>query len=400
MRSDREREVAILGLSAAEWATIVIGLAAATLPAVLPLMVGVLARQFGIGTEQAGYVVAINMGAILAGSLSCILLARRIGFLTLIWGGLAMMVAGNILTMTTDSLNPMIATRIVSGWGEGVVGACCYALMGRAHLPGRSIALYTGGQAIIGALGLALLPSLMSTYGWHVFYILVSLVAVPAALLAQRAARRPTITAPVSAPVVVRSRPTAAGFAALGSIFLFFAGLAMVWTFMERLGVDQHMSVLELSTALSASSIAGLAGSFAAGAIADRIGRKTGLTIGLLVIAASLGLLLAAGFWPYAIAICGLSFAWAYQFPFLFRCLAETDADGRVALLTPVATGGALTVGPAMGGFLLARGGLETLSFACLALTAVATILAAILGSRRVRQLETVSTPAAQKVLR
>ena len=393
------RKAGVLGLSGAEWATIAIALAAATLPAVLPLMVGVLARQFAIGTEQAGYVVAMNMGAILAGSLSCILLARRLDFRALIWGGLAVMVTGNILTMLTDSLNPMLATRVISGWGEGVVAACCYALMGRARLPGRSIAFYTGGQAIVGAVGLAILPSLMAAYGWHVFYVLVSLVAVPAALLAPYAARRSVASKSAGSPAVMRGRPSAAGLGVLGSIFMFFAGLAMIWTFMERLGADQRLSVVELSAALSSSALAGLLGSFAAGAIADRIERKLGMALGMLTIGISLGSLLTPGFWPYATAICGLTFAWAYQFPFLFRCLAETDRDGGVALLTPVATGGALTVGPAIGGYLLANGGPEVLSCVCLGLTAVATILSAALGRTRAQQVEGVTPLSTARII-
>jgi predicted MFS family arabinose efflux permease len=372
----------LLGLSREEWATIGIALAAATLPAVLPLMVGVLARQFGLGTEQAGYVISINMGAILAGSLSCILLAQRFGWSTLIWAGLAIMVLGNGLTMITTALPALIATRLISGWGEGVVGACCYALMGRARLPGRSIAVYTGGQAIIGAAGLGLLPSLMAAFGWHVFYVLVSLVAIPAAMLTGIATQGRERPPPVEAPASPRRLPLP-GLGVLLSIFIFFVGMAMVWAFMERMGVARQLSIAQLSAALSASSLAGLAGSFVAGAAADRIQRLMGLAIGILVVVASLALLLSEGFWPYAIAIAGLSFAWAYQFPFLFRCLANTDSGGGVALMTPVATGGALTVGPAVGGFLLEHGGLAIVSGACLVLTASATAVAAALGRRR-----------------
>lgn len=368
----------VFGLNAAEWSTIAIGLAAATLPAVLPLMVGVLARQFGIGTAQAGYVIAMNMGGILAGSLSCILLVRRFSWGTLIIAGLAIMVIGNAMTLVTTELTPLIATRLVSGWGEGVVGACCYALMGRARLPGRSIAMYLAGQSIIGAAGLALLPWLMATYGWHVFYILVSVVAVPAALLtpiAVRGRRRP-----VASDSTHNARPRGpllAGIGALVAIFLFFVGIAMIWAFMEQIGVRQKLTLMQLSIALSASSIAGLAGSFVAGAAADRLRVGIGLAIGIAIIIGSLTLLNTGGFYSYIAAICGLSFAWAYQFPFLFGCLASTDFDGRIALTTPVATGGALTAGPALGGFVLEHGGLATLSAGCLALTIAGTLLAA-----------------------
>lgn len=366
----------VLGLDAAEWAAIAIALAAATLPAVLPLMVGVLARQFGIGTAQAGYVIAINMGGILAGSLSCVLLARRFRWAPLIFSGLGIMVLGNGLTMLTHGLPPLIATRLISGWGEGVVGACCYALMGQAKLPGRSIAFYTAGQSIIGAAGLAILPTLMAGYGWHVFYILVSVIAVPAMLLTPVATRARAIVV-IDRQTSTATRLSIGSFGALIAIFLFFVGIAMIWAFMEPLGVRQSLTLTQLSIALSASSIAGLGGSFAAGALADRLRTEIGLAIGIAVIIASLTLLLTGGFYSYMAAICGLYFAWAYQFPFLFGCLADIDSDGRIAALTPVATGGALTVAPAIGGFVLENGGLAMLSAGCLGLTLAATLLAA-----------------------
>ena len=379
MNAARPVERSALGLSAAEWATVVIALAAATLPAVLPLMVGVLARQFGIGNEQGGYVIAMNMGGILTGSLSCVLLARRFAWGPLIVAGLSIMVVGNGLTLLTTGLPSLIASRLVSGWGEGVVGACCYALMGQARLPGRSIAFYTGGQSIVGAAGLALLPSLMAAFGWHIFYVLVSLVALPALLLTSIAVRgrgRGRVVATVSSEAVSQ-RPSAAGFGALLAIFMFFVGIAMIWAFMERLGVRQNFSLTQLSVALSASSIAGLAGSLMAGALADRLRVAIGLAIGIAVIVGSLALLLMGSFYPYMAAICGLYFAWAYQFPFLFGCLADTDRGGRIAVMTPVATGGALTVGPAIGGFVLEHGGVPMLCAGCLLLTVAGTLLAA-----------------------
>ena len=370
-----------LGLNAAEWAAIAIALAAATLPAVLPLMVGVLARQFGIGVAQAGYVIAINMCGILAGSLSCVMLSRRFRWASLIVVGLGLMVLGNALTMLTSSLIPLIASRLVSGWGEGLVGACCYALMGQAKLPGRSIALYTAGQSIIGASGLAALPTLMADFGWHVFYILVSIIAVPALLLTPVATRARAVVV-IDRHHVAADRLSGAGFGALAAIFLFFVGVSMVWAFMEPMGIRQHLSLTRLSIALSTSSIAGLGGSFVAGTLADRLRVELGLAIGIATIVGSLMLLLIGGFYPYMAAICGLYFAWAYQFPFLFGCLAEIDTNGRIASMTPVATGGALTAGPAIGGYVLENGGLTVLSAGCLGLTLAATVLAVWVRTR------------------
>ncbi|MBA4753156.1 MAG: hypothetical protein H2055_13175, partial [Sphingopyxis sp.] len=46
---------------ASTWAAIYLGVAAATLPAVLPVMVGVFADRFGYGVAGAGMIAALNM---------------------------------------------------------------------------------------------------------------------------------------------------------------------------------------------------------------------------------------------------------------------------------------------------------------------------------------------------
>lgn len=381
------RESGVLGLNAGEWATIIIGLVAATLLAVLPLMVGVLARQFGMGVEQAGYVIAINMGGILLGSLSCIVLTRRFSWSALIVSGLLVMTAGNVLTLSTAGLTALVSSRLIAGLGEGVVGACCYALMGQARLPGRSIAIYAGGQSIVGAVGMAVLPTLIANYGWHVFYLLVALATIPALALVKVAVRGREQVRSEAGAQSVPARPALniPSLGALLAIFFFFVGLAMVWAFMERLGNDRNLSTLELSAALSASSLAGLAGSLVAGAVADRIRVSIGLGAGLALIIVSLAMMFVGGFVPFTAGVCGLYFAWTFQFPFLFECLVAVDRGGRVTVLTPVATGGALAVGPAIGGFILQHGTLTMLCAGCLALTLAGTVLAGRIGGNQRR---------------
>ena len=59
------------------WAAVYIGVAAATLPAVLPVMVGVMTDQLGFGLERAGYVASANMGGVALGSVFRAGLTRR-----------------------------------------------------------------------------------------------------------------------------------------------------------------------------------------------------------------------------------------------------------------------------------------------------------------------------------
>lgn len=362
----------LLGLLPREWALVVVALSIATLPSVMPVMVGVLADQLGMGVERAGYVVSVNMGGIFAGTLACAWLSRRASWNRLLVGGLLVMVLGNGLTLLSAGYPALLATRLLSGLGEGVAGAICYALMGRSLLPVRTVAVYVAGQGIVGALGMAALPPLVAGHGWQVFYIGVSLLALPALWLAPVAVRAQASADPTGPTHTAASRSFAA-WGALAAIFGFFFGLAALWAFLQPIGASRGLSVVQVSSALSASAVAGFAGSVVAGLAAGRLSTWQGTAIGLAALLASVAGLLIGTPATFFAGACLLSFAWAFEYPYLFRCLASEDDSGGIAVLTPAATGGALTAGPAIGGFVLQNAGVASLC--------AVGVMAAVLGS-------------------
>lgn len=342
-----------------EWCIVLVGLATVALPDVMPVMVGVLQAQFGIGTAQAGYVISANMAGILAGTALTPLLARRFDDRTLLYAGLGTMIAGNLLTIATHGQAGLFGVRVVSGLGEGASCAVAYTLMAAAAQPARVIAFYAAGQSILAAGGMAALTLLTARFGPASFYLGVSLATLPALWLVapvtresgQRREARPAVRVMPGMPALLQ----------LVAIFLFYAGMGVVWTFMQHIADDHRIGPAFTAATLSAAAIAGFVGSVCVATVAYRLHMVAALTLtGGAVLLCALGLAMADARLFFA-AACLLKFAWGFAAPFLFRCLADTDATGRVAGLTLLGTAGALALSPAVGGALLEARGLGAL---------------------------------------
>lgn len=355
---------------ASTWAAIYLGVAAATLPAVLPVMVGVFADRFGYGVAGAGTIAALNMGGILVGSLLCPLITARFGWAVVIRAALAVMIAGNLLTMLDGHYGYVAATRFLSGLGEGVVGGICYAAMGRSARPERSISIYFAGQSVVGMVGMGSFGWIAASLGWPWIFLILSAITLPGFWLA---------------PLIGRAQPAPAGprrgrlsanplvIGALACILLYFIGMASLWPFLERIGIGKGLSPGTVAFALSASAFGGLAGSLVASVVAGRLPRTIGLLSGLALLVAGVGgLAFLPGTTPFVLAVSLFAFAWPFQYAFQFGLLASVDRDGRLIALTPAVTGGGLAVGPAIGGLLLQNLSLGAVSAFCLLCVIVA----------------------------
>lgn len=343
------------GLSAAAWAAVYVGVAAATLPTVLPVMVGVLADKLAFGNVRAGYVAAANMGGVALGSLICAVLARRWPWRTLIRAGTATLIGANILSMWAAAFPSMAISRSISGLGEGVVQAVCYAAMGRSGQPARALGLYLAGQGLTGAIGMAAIPTVVARLGWPWLFVLVSAVALPCFWLAlpiQTLARAVPVEA-VDAPAAGRR-----SIYALSGILIFFIGMSAVWSFVERMGQAKGIGLAQLSIALSASSLANVLGALFVAILAHRLSDISGVIAGSCMVLCGLtGLVVSHDWRAYLAAVSVFFFAWGFFYPFQFRLLTRTDADNGITVLLPLMTGGGFTAGPALGGLLLTAGG-------------------------------------------
>lgn len=340
----------------AVWAAIYLGVAAATLPAVLPIMVGIFAERFGYGLAGAGVVASTNMVGILLGSLVCPYLTRHLDWTRTIHLGLGVMIIGNLLTMMGTAFPYVLAMRFGSGLGEGLVGAICYGAMARASAPERTISFYYAGQSVVGIIGLGSFAWIAATLGWEWLFVLLSFIALPGFFLAGTIGLAQPRTAERKKSKSVMDRTA---HWALGSIFVYFIGMASLWSFLERVAQSKGLTSEETALALALSAAGGLAGSLSAAGAAHRLSSRHGLMTGLAVlIFAIAGISAFDGFPVYTLSICLFTFAWPFQLAFQFGLLARGDRSGKIGTLVPAMTGSGLAAGPAIGGLLLQHGGL------------------------------------------
>ena len=356
----------IAGLSWPEWVAVFVAVTVASLPAVMPAMVGAMAAQPTVGTVGAGYLVSINMAGIFIGTLLCALAQGRAAPDRLIVAGLAVMILGNMVTIAVGTLPALLAARALSGLGEGFAAGVCYSLMAASRRPAVTFSFYTAGQAIVGAVGMGTLPLLVAMFDWRAFYIVMSMIAVPAMLLARVA------TGGIAAPDRAARRSaqpiSARGWMMLVIVFVYFSGMALIWAFTQRIGEMHGLSLAAVSAALASSAVASLAGSLAVGAGAHRLADPSAWIVGILLVLTSAAGFLIDSVPMFVAAAWALNFAWGFQYPFLFRALALTD-PGKGAAVLPVATGTALSVGPALGGLILQHAGLPAACVVFLLLT-------------------------------
>jgi predicted MFS family arabinose efflux permease len=342
------------------WAAIYVGIAAATLPAVLPVMVGVMADQLGFGLAQAGYVASANMAGIALGSVLGASLTRRWSWARVVTAGAVVMISSNGLTVIGTGFSYIAATRFASGLGEGLIAGICYAAMGRSGQAARALAFYAAGQGLIGAVGMGFMATVIQHFGWQILFALISIVALPAFWLAPKIGTlhdgRPAAATVVAAEA---GSMTWLGWGAVAALLAQFIGMSSIWAFLERLGHAKGLDPVHLSLALSASAIASMVGSLFVGVLAHRVRGLYGIGAAFALLTASL---LAAYLWDawqiYLVAGVLFMLSWAVYFPFQFALLANFDRSGALAAIMPAVTGVGFTVGPATGGVLLAQGGI------------------------------------------
>lgn len=283
------------------------------------------ARSFGVPASAIGLAVASYGLARFASAMPTAQMADRLGRRpTMAIGGLVSAL-GNLWCAWASSYPEFIVARFVAGFGAGVIltaGQVVLADISRPEARARTIAIYQG--TFLFAVGVGPFPGgLLAEYfglsAPFVAYGAASLIATAVAWFAVSETRAsgpgsgPSGAKPVPLVQQVRLLTSQIGFM-LVSLISFMNALvrtgglfAIIPVFAtERLGI----SVGRMGFAMMVGSVAGLAASYPAGAVADRYGRKAVIVPATLITGASM------------LLFCfGTSFAW-----FLAACIVWSIA--------------------------------------------------------------------------
>lgn len=341
--------------------------------AVLPLFVGSLIDSPGLNTEAAGAITSLNLLGNALGIFCVSLCLRRFTrHQFVVIGALLSMVmeVGSILLGW--SLAGLLTTRLLSGFGAGLISGAASNWLATRPSPDRGFGLLFFMQFFLSALLLYVLPPVIVQHGTVTFYGLfmtsavVSIICLPIITQAADNSVNPNGD-DIDSPTLDK-KPIALTLLAIAFFELVAAG---IWAFIERLGIDWRLTPQNIGTALSVGTLAGILGSLLVTFLGTRWGRSRPITQG--TITAALGLIVFLfGMPSFGIYVTGLvifNLAWSYTVPYIQGVQASLDPSGRIAVTGMFVMLLAISMGPFIFGFIIGNRGFETaIIFSCVLL--------------------------------
>lgn len=355
------------------------GAAAAMIFNILPFFVGRAAEAFGLSDGAAGWLATTYLAGFGVSSVSAPLWLHRLGKRALgrllFLSAAVLLAAGGMIASYVAVLGVLLAVGLLLG------GLYTMSFLLAAEHPDatRALGVKLGGEVALGALLLALLPTLIyPAFGFSGILGALAIVLVSVSACTHFLAKHALETGNASMDRGHFAMPASAGLA-LGALFLFTVGQASVWSFVERAGARAEFDASAIGGVLSVAVLFGGVGSFLAGALSDRLGKAMPLAGAASLYLVAMALFAFGGqFWFYAGAVNLFFFSWLFALPYLISAIAGLDDSGRATSLVTASLAFGSMLGPAAGGELLERGGFLLLYFSGSLVTAAA--YAVVLG--------------------
>ncbi len=341
----------------------------------LPLLVGAAVVGLGMDEQAAGLLSSVELVTV---ALVSFVIAPQMGVwprrnVALIGAGLAIL--GHACSTFAPLVLPLVAARILAGFGAGMMVAAGNACIANAENPDRLASLVIVSMCLVQLVTLNLMPvfverwSYAGAYGFEAVFILLM---VP--LIFMLPQYRPAPDGPESHR---RGFPVGAAIAIAVIVGLFSAREAALWAFSQPIGVRTGLSNQQVGTVLGITGALGILGAVTAAVLGTRYGRMKPMIVGLFMNAV-------LSFWisqtndPVVFSIVEIVYH-AFLFfttPYLFGMAAELDGLGRLVAVAggSILLGGAL--GPAIGGLLISWQGYTAIGGFILLAMAVVTTLA------------------------
>ena len=368
---------------------IVLGILNVAILFVAPVLIGAMVELLGFTEAQAGFVISAELVGMSLASLPALYWVTRVNWRRALLVALSFMILGNLLSTSVGSYIPLLVLRFLVGLAAGSSMAICLSIIGTTGNPDRVFGLWVTGQLVFGALGLFLLPSLLPLLGYGFIYLLIAVLIVGLLFMLRFL---PQQRSPVSGRESVQNShyersPCLLRWAAAGllSIFICYAGQYGVWAYLDRIGSTIGLAPDNIGKALSLATIVGIVGALGAAALHSRFGRFLPVALGSIVSIISMFFLLGDfDYAQYVAAACGFSFTFNFILPYLMACVVNVDMTGRLIVLSNIASGGGLGVGPAMAGILQHQSGYNAVIWTGIGFTVLSLILVARLATLKI----------------
>jgi predicted MFS family arabinose efflux permease len=320
---------------------------------VMPLLVGGLGAAYGVAEGHVGYVVTAQLASLSLVSLGLAPLAHRLDRRMLGVGGIAVLVAGNLLSAAGAGFTHLVVARAFTGFGEGALQAVMAATAAGTRAPDRTFSIITLGIVVMSVSVFLGLPPLIDGRDPRAVFVLMGLLAalmLPVMLALPRRAPAATVAAGGASPRVWSPLPVAA----LLGLMLFSIAGNVAWFYVERIGHHLGLSMAQSGRALAIASVVSLAGPLLAHQLSSRFGRTMPLVAAYAVVGGgSLCLTLTDSGAVFTLSISLASAALMFGMPCHMGLLSVMDPAGRLAAAARGFMAVGITLSPAIAGSLV-----------------------------------------------
>lgn len=340
----------------------------------LPVWMGALIAHHQLDPQRAGALVTLFLAGAVAASVLCAPRFGRLPARALAAGGFAVATLAFALLARTpaSAWGAMAALHALGGMAAGAALSVTHGTLGRGANPHQLFA-YAGLALGLFALAfMVMVPPLVAARGASAFFTVLAGVMAVAAAVAMLAF--PSVAGGPAAAASHAPLPAAVWRGVLG-ISAMAVVQAMMFSFIERIGMDRGFGQAQVHGVLVAIGLVNLLPALLAALLENRLPTRAVLLAGpVLQAAIAIAITHSMVFAPYAFAVSVCAFVMIFTHTFVFGLLARLDPSGRAVSATPamVMTGAAL--GPVLGGTLVNAWGYAALGIAAATVAALAFV--------------------------
>jgi len=322
---------------------------------VAPILTTQLMHERGLTASQVGAYFLFELGGISAASLPAMLWLGRVPSTRVARIAAVLFIIGNLVSTASLPLPALLLVRLITAMAGGSIMLLCMAAAGASARRDRLFGFWLTGQLVLGAAGLALLPTLFARFGIAAQFGVMAglmLLALPLTSRLRVSSRPPTDSTPLSLPVLLTA-------AVMLAILAFYLGLGGTWAFMSVIAEHSGLAATTVAGQLAAASLFGIVGAVAATWAAGHLPRRACLAVGYAcLIGAVLALLLPQSGTGFAASAYAFKFGWTFALPFILAAAAGRDPTGKIMAPVNLVIGTGTSVGPLIAGAILQRLGL------------------------------------------
>ena len=318
----------------------------------MPVYLGALADSYGFDYKQVGWLASLELLGQAMSACSAMFWVRKVSWRKVIALSGMLLIVVNLLSIYVGGSYPwLLLVRWVSGVAVGCVLSVGCTALGDTLRVDRNFAFLIAVEMLVQSMLFACLPAYISAHGVKVFYLVLAVSAVIILLMAFFIASNGSEDNQGTGGRVSNLRLASISLAAT---ILFFIGIMMVFSFVERLGVFRGLSAEDIGLALSISTFFSITGALAASVLGDHLGRLLPMVIALFGLVLAIGvLLMPLAFWGYFTGLSLMLVCWNFWVPYQMSTVAIIDPSGRYVVLIPMAQSLGVSVAPALAGQIL-----------------------------------------------